>query len=377
MDITSLLAAATQMRASDLHLRCGNYPIVQVDGNLQRLNDRPRLDSPELGNLATSLLPDALRPSFARDRQAEFAVGFKGLGRFRCSLFRQRGTIGIVIRIVPTHVASIDELGLPPLLKQLALKKRGLILVTGTVGSGKRTTLAALVDHINHSRAAHIITIEDPIEFLHTDDRSIVNQREVTVDAPSFASALRSGLRQDPDVLLLGEIRDLETIETGLTAADTGHLVLATVHTANAPETINRLISVFPSHQQEQVRRQLASVLQAVISQRLIPCVQGNGRCVAVEIMVNTPFIKDCIEDPAHTNDLGGAIASGGSQYGMQTFDHAIYLLLQNGQISQETALRWASNADELELRIQGVTPMTDEVRHEMPQSPLSIRLGQ
>ena len=240
-------------------------------------------------------------------------MGFKGLGPFRCSLFQQRGTIGIVIRIIPTHIASIDELGLPPLLKQLAREKRGLILVTGTTGSGKSTTLAALVDHINHSRAAHIITIEDPIEFLHTDDRSIVNQREVTVDAPSFASALRSRLRQDPDVLLLGEMRDLETIKTGLTAADAGHLVLATVHTADAPETINRLTSVFLTHQQEQVRRQLASVLRTVISQRLIPQPQGNGRCAAVEIMVNTPFVRDCIENHANTNNLGGAIASGGS----------------------------------------------------------------
>ena len=253
------------------------------------------------------------------------------------------------------RVSSIDEFELPPVLKTTAEEKRGLILLTGTTGSGKSTTLAALIDHINHTRAAHIVTVEDPIEYLHQDHLSIINQREVDVDTSSFAHALRSALRQDPDVILVGEMRDLETVETGLTAAETGHLVMSTVHTLDATETLNRLIAVFPTHQQRQVRLQLASVLRAVVSQRLIPRIDTAGRSAAVEVMVNTPFVHDCIADPERTHLIAGAIAAGTSQYGMQTFDQSIYGLYQRGRISYETALQWATNPDEFKLRVQAL----------------------
>ena len=238
--------------------------------------------------------------------------------------------------------------------------------MTGTTGSGKSTTLAAMVDHINHTRAAHIMTVEDPIEYLHQDDRSIINQREVEIDAKSFAQALRSSLRQDPDVILVGEMRDLETVETGLTAAETGHLVMSTVHTLDATETINRLIAVFPPHQQHQVRLQLASVLRAVVSQRLMPRADETGRSVAVEVLVNTPFVRDCIVDPERTYLIQDAIAAGTSQYGMQTFDQSIYGLYEGGRVSFDTALRWASNPDEFKMRVQGVTSTSAAARDEM-----------
>ena len=274
--------------------------------------------------------------------------------------------IAMVLRVIPIQVSSLDDLELPPVLKTITEAERGLILLTGTTGSGKSTTLAAMVDHINHTRAAHIMTVEDPIEYLHLDDRSIINQREVEVDTASFAQALRSALRQDPDVILVGEMRDLETVETGLTAAETGHLVMSTVHTLDATETINRLIAVFPPHQHRQIRLQLASVLRAVISQRLMPRIDGTGRSAAVEVLVSTPFVRDCIVDPDRTHLIQGAIAAGTSQYGMQTFDQSIYGLYQGGQISYDTALQAASSPDEFKLRVQGVTSTAETALGEM-----------
>ena len=360
MDITELLTAAVQAGASDLHLKSGNYPILRVDGTLCPIAENRRLDPAMLDAMAAVLLPAALQLRLAREHEVDFAHSVAGLGRFRCNVFRQRGTIAMVLRVIPIQVSSIEDLGLPPVLKTIAEAERGLILLTGTTGSGKSTTLAALIDHINRTRAAHIITVEDPIEYLHHDRRSIINQREVEIDTDSFAQALRSALRQDPDVILVGEMRDFETIETGLTSAETGHLVMSTVHTLDATETINRLIAVFPPHQHGQVRQQLASVLRAVISQRLIPRVDGAGRSVAVEVMVNTPFVRDCIVDPERTHLIGDAIAAGTSQYGMQTFDQSIYGLYQRGRISYDAALRGASNPDEFKLRVQGVTSTTD-----------------
>ena len=369
MDITELLTAAVRAGASDLHLRSGSYPIMRVHGELCPLVEDRRLDPATLEAMATGLLPAALHPRFAREHEVDFAHGVSGLGRFRCNVFRQRGTVAMVLRVVPTRVSSLDELELPPVLKTTAEEKRGLILLTGTTGSGKSTTLAALVDHINHTRAAHIMTVEDPIEYLHQDDQSIISQREVDVDTRSFAHALRSALRQDPDVILVGEMRDLETVETGLTAAETGHLVMSTVHTLDATETINRLVAVFPTHQQRQIRLQLAGVLRAIVSQRLIPRIDRAGRSAAVEVMVNTPFVRDCIVDPARTHLIAGAIAAGTSQYGMQTFDQSIYGLYHLGRISYEAALRWATNPDEFKLRLQGVTSTTDTARDEMAQA--------
>ncbi len=273
------------------------------------------------------------------------------------------------MRVIPTRIASIDELGLPGVLKHIATEERGLVLVTGTTGSGKSTTLAALIDHINATRSAHIMTIEDPIEYLHRDHHSIVNQREINVDTKSFSHALRSALRQDPDVILVGEMRDHETVETALLAAETGHLVFSTLHTLDATETINRIIAVFPPHQQRQVRIQLASVLKAAISQRLMPRANGVGRVPAVEVMVTTAFIRDCIVDKDKTSQIHGAIAAGTSQYGMQTFDQSIFGLYQQGQVTLDEAMRWASNVDEFKLKVQGISTTADLARDTMAKS--------
>jgi twitching motility protein PilT len=266
-------------------------------------------------------------------------------------------------------IRTIEELGLPRVLEKVSEEERGLVLVTGTTGSGKSTTLAALIDHINKTRSTHVMTVEDPIEFLHRDHKSIINQREVAVDTRSFAQALRSALRQDPDVILVGEMRDYETIETGLLAAETGHLVFSTLHTLDATETINRIIAVFPPHQQKQIRLQLASVLKAVVSQRLIPRADDKGRAPAVEIMISTPFIRDCIVDKERTHLIHGAIAVGTSQYGMQTFDQSIFGLFERGLVSYEEALRWASNVDEFKLRVQGISTTSDLSRDEMAKA--------
>jgi twitching motility protein PilT len=274
-----------------------------------------------------------------------------------------------VLRVIPTQIKGIDDLTLPAVLKKIANEERGLVLVTGTTGSGKSTTLAAMVDHINRTRRAHVMTVEDPIEFLHRDNQSIINQREVAVDTKSFAHALRSALRQDPDVILVGEMRDFETVETGLLAAETGHLVLSTLHTLDATETISRIIAVFPPHQQKQVRIQLASVLRAVISQRLMPTPDGRNRVPAVEVMVSTAFIRDCIVDKEKTYMIPSAIASGTSQYGMQTFDQAIFGLYAQGKVSYEEALRWASNVDEFKLKVQGISTTADMSRDQMAQT--------
>jgi twitching motility protein PilT len=264
------------------------------------------------------------------------------------------------------RIRTIDELSLPPVLKTIAEEERGLVLVTGTTGSGKSTSLAAMIDHINRTRCAHVMTVEDPIEFLHRDASSIINQREVAVDTKSFAHALRSALRQDPDVILVGEMRDFETIETGLLAAETGHLVFSTLHTLDATETINRIIAVFPPHQQKQVRLQLASVLKAVISQRLVPRIDGKSRAPAVEVMISTAFIRDCIVDKEKTHLIHGAIVAGTSQYGMQSFDQSIFGLYQQKMVSYEEALRWASNVDEFKLRVQGISTTGDLSRDQM-----------
>jgi twitching motility protein PilT len=274
-----------------------------------------------------------------------------------------------VLRVIPMQIRTIDQLGLPPVLKKVAEEERGLVLVTGTTGSGKSTTLAAMIDHINKLRSAHIMTVEDPIEFLHRDLKSMINQREVSVDTKSFAHALRSALRQDPDVILVGEMRDFETIETGLLAAETGHLVFSTLHTLDATETINRIIAVFPPHQQKQIRLQLATVLKAVVSQRLMPRADGQGRAPAVEVMISTPFIRDCIVDKDKTHLIHGAIAAGVSQYGMQTFDQSIFGLFQQGLVSYEEALRWASNVDEFKLKVQGISTTADISREQMAKT--------
>jgi twitching motility protein PilT len=297
---------------------------------------------------------------FKKDREIDLSYSVKGLGRFRCNCFVQRGTIGIVFRVIPLKISSIEELQLPVVLKKVAMEPRGLILVTGTTGSGKSTSLAAMIDYINDNKTDNIITIEDPVEFLHRDKKSIISQRELGSDTISFAKALRAALRQDPDVILVGEMRDFETIQTALTAAETGHLVLSTLHTADAVETVNRIISVFPPYQHKQVRTQLASVLRAIVSMRLVPRADGGGRVPAVEVLIATATIKGCIEDHDKTKLIHDHIEEGVSQYGMQTFDQSLLSLFQNGLITYEDAASRATNADDFALKIKGVQSTKD-----------------
>jgi twitching motility protein PilT len=318
---------------------------------------------------AAAVLPTGFREKFKDNHEVDLAYSVAGLGRFRCNTFQQRGTIGMIFRVIPMRVMTIDQLLLPEVLKKISAEERGLVLVTGTTGSGKSTTLAAMLDEINATRTAHIMTVEDPIEYLHRDKMSIISQREIGVDTTSFSQALRSALRQDPDVILVGEMRDFETIETALLAAETGHLVFSTLHTVDATETINRIVAVFPPHHQQQIRIQLAGVLKAVISQRLIPRADGTGRAPAVEVMVTTAYIKDAILDKDKTKLIPGAIAQGTSQYGMQTFDQSIYRLYEKHIITAEEALRWASNVDEFKLRMAGITTTGDMARDEMARS--------
>lgn len=374
MHVNDLLKLAVERGASDLHLKVGSLPQCRIHGILQTLTDDPRVDHETMVEMAASIMSNAQRQRFKDAQEVDLAYSVKGLGRFRCNVFQQRGTIGIVIRVIPYGVKSVVDLGLPEVLKKVAEEERGLVVVTGTTGSGKSTSLAAMIDHINQTRASHIITIEDPIEYLHRDVRSVINQREVGSDTRSFAYALRSALRQDPDVILVGEMRDLETIETALHAAETGHLVFSTLHTLDATETINRIISVFPPHQQKQIRLQLATVLRSAISQRLMPRADGTGRVPAVEVLISTPFIKDCIVDKDKTHLIQGAIAQGTSQYGMQSFDQSIFSLYSQGLVTYDEALRWASNVDEFKLKVQGVSMTSDLARDQMASTVFSSR---
>jgi twitching motility protein PilT len=316
--------------------------------------------------MAFSMMSSQQKEKFKQFLEIDIAYSVPGLGRFRCNIFQQRGSVGLVLRLIPARILNIRELLLPPVLEKISDEERGLVLVTGTTGSGKSTTLAAMIDYVNARRNTHIVTIEDPIEFLHRDKKAIINQREVEVDTRAFGVAMRAALRQDPDVILVGEMRDFETIETALLAAETGHLVLSTLHTLDATETINRIIAVFPPHQQKQIRIQLAAVLKAVISMRLLPRADGLGRVPAVEVLISTAYIRDCIEQKEKTKLIRDAIAAGTSQYGMQTFDQSLYGLYKSGLITLDEALRRATNPDELRLRIEGIESTSDVSRQEM-----------
>src|SRR3954447_5723133 len=360
MNIDDLLRIATERKASDLHLKVGNYPHLRIDGDLLPLTDQPRISAEDMLNMAFSMMSARQKQKFKETTEIDMAYGVAGLGRFRVNIFQQRGNVGLVLRVIPTKIRALDELFLPKVVEQICDMPRGLVLVTGVTGSGKSTTLAAMVDRVNSSRAEHIVTIEDPIEFLHRDKKGYVNQREVGVDTPSFGAALRASLRQDPDVILVGEMRDLETISTALHAAETGHMVFSTLHTLDAVETINRIISVFPPPEQKQVRMQLAATVRAVISQRLVRKADGNGRVPAVEVLLSNAFIRDCITIPEKTRMIREAVAVGTSQYGMQTFDQSLYDLYQQGLITYEVALENASNPDDFKLRVQGITGTND-----------------
>ena len=366
MHINDLLKIAVEAGASDLHVKVGTFPMMRVRGALTPATEAKRLEHDEMVAMAAAVLPVAQREKFKENHEVDLAYSVPGLGRFRCNAFQQRGTIGLIFRIIPRGVATIDSLFLPPILKEIAKEERGLVLVTGTTGSGKTTTLAAMIDEINATRMTHIVTIEDPIEYLHRDNKSIINQREIGVDTNSFSQALRSALRQDPDVILVGEMRDFDTIQTALLAAETGHLVLSTLHTIDATESVNRIIAVFPPHQQKQIRLQLASVLRAVVSQRLMPRTDAKGRVPAVEVLRTTGFIKDCIVDKERTHLIHQAIAQGTSQYGMQTFDQSIFGHHQAGLITLEEALRWATNVNEFKLKVQGIGSTAELARDSM-----------
>jgi twitching motility protein PilT len=360
MELNEILQIALRGGASDIHLKAGLPPMFRVDGSLVPLKDGKRMPPEEVARMAFGIMNEFQKDKFKTSNEVDLAYGVPGLGRFRVNVFQQRGTIGAVLRVIPFKILSIKELMLPPVLEKIALEERGLILVTGTTGSGKSTTLAAMIDHINATETNHILTVEDPIEFLIRDKRSIVNQREVGVDTNNFHQALKSALRQDPDVVLVGEMRDLETIETALLAAETGHLVMSTLHTLDAAETINRIISSFPPHQQKQVRIQLASVLKAVVSQRLVPRADGKGRVAAVEIMKVTARIREMVEDKDRTKEIPDAIAQGHVSYGMQTFDQSLMMLVRQQAITYQEALRQASNPDDFALRYQGISSTSD-----------------
>lgn len=361
MELQDLLKLAVDRKASDLHIKVGCPPVLRVDDRLVPLSEQPRLTQEDVLALAANIMNNRQREKFKEKNEIDLAYSIPGLGRFRASIFQQRGTIGVVLRVIPVKILAIEELNLPPIVAKLAMEPRGLILLTGTTGSGKSTTLAAMIDHINSNRSGHIITIEDPIEFLHRDKKCLVNQREVGIDTGSFAEALRSALRQDPDIILVGEMRDFETISTAIVAAETGHLVMSTLHTIDAAETINRIISIFPPYQQKQVRLQLAGVLKGIISQRLIPRADGKGRVPAVEGMVTTLTIREYIVDPDKTRKIPEVIAMSSSQYGMQTFDQSLMNLYRRGLITYEEALYWASNPDDFALKVKGIESMTEE----------------
>jgi twitching motility protein PilT len=369
LNIDTLLRTACENKASDLHLKVGNYPYLRVDGELRPLTQYTRISSEDMLNMAFSMMTNRQKQKFKENAELDMAYGVAGLGRFRVNVFQQRGNVGMVLRVIPTKIRTLEELILPRVIDRICQESRGLVLVTGTTGSGKSTTLAAMVDRINTTRTDHIITIEDPIEFLHRDKKGFVNQREVEVDTSSFGAALRAALRQDPDVILVGEMRDLETIQTALLAAETGHMVFSTLHTMDAPETIQRIIAVFPPPEQKQIRMQLASTLKAIISQRLVRKADGIGRAPAVEVLITTEYIKDCIINPEKTRMIHDAIAAGVSQYGMQTFDQSLYNLYGQGLITLEEALGNSTNPDEFKLRIAGISNTADAAREEMEKS--------
>jgi twitching motility protein PilT len=377
MDINQLLQTAVASGASDLHLKVGSYPMMRINGTLVVASEDKRLDRSDTETMAQGILNPEQLEKYRKNQDVDLAYSIDGLGRFRVNVFQQRGNVGMVLRVIPTKIRTIEELELPHILSQICEEQRGLILTTGTTGSGKSTTLAALIDRINSLRAEHIITIEDPIEYLHRDKKGFINQREVEVDTSSFSTALRAALRQDPDVILVGEMRDLETISTALLAAETGHLVLSTLHTLDATETIQRIIAVFPPPEQKQIRLQLASTLKAVISQRLVRKADGQGRVPAVEVMVTTGYIRDCIMNPDKTRMIRDAIAAGTSQYGMQTFDQSLFDLYSRSLITLEEALMRASNPDDFHLRVQGIRSSSDSAREEMERSMAEFdRLG-
>jgi twitching motility protein PilT len=353
------IAQMVQRNASDLLLKVGRPPTIRLNGELQGL-EMPPLKPEDLKLLAEQIMTPRQVKEFAERKEADFAIGVPGVGRFRTNIYQQRGTLAFAFRAIPYEVKTVRELHLPLVLEEIALRPRGLVLITGITGSGKSTALASMINHINQHRRVNVITIEDPIEFLHRDVNSNISQREVGNDTLSFASALRHVLRQDPDVILVGEIRDLETLDTALKASDTGHLVFSTLHTTDAAQTINRLLSFYPPHQHQEVRMILATALQAVVSLRLVPKSDGRGRVPAAEVLINTATVADNIRDIEKALHIPDLIAQGSTSYGMQSFDQSLMKWYKDGAISYESALFYSTNPNEFALRISGVDSASD-----------------
>ena len=351
LSVVPFLHALSELGGSDLHCKVGSPPRVRIDGRLRKLQ-APTLRPADTEHMITEVLRGDLIDEFNRTNEADFAYSVQGLGRFRTNAFRSRGSAGMVFRRVSVGAIALDDLGLPQVLSALALEPRGLVLVTGPTGSGKTTTLAGMIDHINTNREAHVVTIEDPIEVLHFDKLSMINQREVRVDTSDFATAMRAAMRQDPDVILVGEMRDHETVKAGLAAAETGHFVMSTLHTTDAQETVARVIDFFPPHEQKQVRLSLAGSLRGVICQRLVPRADGLGRCVSMEIMVNTGRIADAIADPDKTHSINELIKEG-AYYGMQTFDQHLVALIRDGVITLDAAMAASTSPHDLTVELR------------------------
>src|SRR3989475_2566941 len=373
LNIDDLLRRAVEQKASDLHLKVGNHPYLRVDGVLNPITDVPRITPEEMLSMAFSMMTNRQKQKFKESAELDMAYGVAGLGRFRVNVFQQRGNVGMVLRVIPTKIRTSEELNLPPVINHICEEQRGLVLVTGTTGSGKSTTLAAMIDRINADRSDHLITIEDPIEFLHRDKHSFINQREVEVDTANFSTALRAALRQDPDVILVGEMRDLETISTALTAAETGHLVLATLHTQSAPSTIDRVIDVFPAAQQGQVRMQLAASLQGVVTQTLLPSADGRRRVPALEVLLPDDAVRNLIRQ-GKTEQIYSVMQTNTTR-GMQTMEQCLADLVVRRVITQETAFNVTSRREEFEalLARSGVAPRTDE---HLPEALRGLRVA-
>ena len=360
MQLDDILKFARTAGASDVHIKVGLPPVYRINGELKPLTKAPHLTQEMTHEMAFNIMNAKQRQRYEEVHEVDMAYGVPGLGRFRANIFSQRGAVSMVFRFIPFDIKNLDDLVLPPVIKKIIAEKRGLVLVTGATGSGKSTTLAAMIDYINNNSTTHIVTIEDPIEFLHRDRRSIINQREVGNDTENYANALKSALRQDPDVILLGEMRDIETMEIAMHAAETGHLVFSTLHTIDAGESINRIVGSFPPHHQRQIRAQLASVLKAVISQRLIPRLDGKGRVPAVEVMVSTARVRELIDDPNKTSLLAETIQQGYVSYGMQSFDQSLMSLVKRDLVSFEEAVAQSSNPADFRLKFSGISSSSD-----------------
>jgi len=360
VNLEAILREAVTRRASDIHLKVGSAPIFRVSGDLIRFDEVGVIDTPIMTELTRELLSEYHQKKLTEQLQVDVGYGHPEFGRFRVNVFHQRGDLQAALRLIPPRVKQIRELNLPAVIERIAAERRGLVLVTGTTGSGKSTTLAAMIDHVNQQTARHVITVEDPIEYLHNDVKSVISQREIGVDCTTFAAGLKGALRQDPDVILVGEMRDLETIETAILAAETGHLVMSTLHTLDATETITRAISAFPDHQRGQVRLILSNIIKGIISQRLVPRADGTGMVPATEVMISTALVRECIAQAERTRELRDVIARGFTTYGMQTFDQSLMTLWREGLVTFEEALAQASNPDDFALRARGIASSSD-----------------